>query len=353
MVRVFIVDDSAFVRKALTRALSREPAIRVVGEAASGDEALASIPAVAPDLVTLDVEMPGRDGLATLRALLGWRPTLPVIMLSAHTRTGAEATLDALAIGAVDFIDKSSFNLMEVDRLASEVIAKITIWDQGSRERRAAPPPPAVFDTAPATPVIDASALELCVIGASTGGPAALQTILEGLPAEFPLALAVVQHMPVGFTRPFAERLNAICRIQVREASDGDPLVPGTGLIAPAGQHLRIGSRLTARLSHDSAGSDHVPSVDMLMTSAARARPGRVLGVLLTGMGQDGAEGMTTIRQQRGVTMAQNEETCAVYGMPRAAVLRGGVDHLLSLQEIAATLAGLKMGRETARLDPP
>jgi two-component system chemotaxis response regulator CheB len=176
------------------------------------------------------------------------------------------------------------------------------------------------------------------VIGASTGGPAALQHLLERLPASFPLPIALVQHMPVGFTRPFAERLDGLCRLEVREAREGDALRPGRVLVAPAGRHLRISPRLTAVLSDEPREARHVPSVDVLMLSAARARPGRVLGILLTGMGDDGAEGLRAIRAQGGITLAESEESCAVYGMPRAAVERGAVEHVLALEEIAEVL---------------
>ena len=337
MIRIFVVDDSAFVRKALTRVLSTDPTLKVVGEAASGDEALARIPRVAPDVVTLDVAMHGMNGLHTLRALLAWRPSLPVIMLSAHTRQGAEATLEALAIGAVDFIDKTSFNLMDLDGLGRELIERIRIWDpRRAPKPRAAPP---VRRPSMATVLPHLSGVELCVVGASTGGPAAIQGILERLPADFPLPLAIVQHMPPGFTRPFAGRLNSLCRLRVAEATDGQVAEPGVALIAPAGMHLRLDKKLRAMLSSDPQTARHVPSVDVLMQSADQVRPGKVLGVLLTGMGEDGAEGMRRIRASGGVTIGESEATCVVYGMPRAAHLRGGVEHLLPLPEIAAALA--------------
>lgn len=339
MVRVFLVDDSSFIRKALTRLLSAQPGIQVVGEAASGREAVEKIPVVNPDLVTLDVAMPGLNGLDTLRALLAWRPSLPVIMLSAHTREGAEATLDALAIGAVDFLDKTGFGLMDLDGLVRELVDRIMVWGPDRAARR--PAPATSIPRAGPEGRLDTSHCELCVIGASTGGPAAIQAILERLPAAFPIPIALVQHMPVGFTRPFAERLDTVCRLRVVEAADGEALTPGKAVIATAGQHLRLSRKLTARLSPEPA-SRHVPSVDVLMKSANDVRPGRVLGVLLTGMGEDGADGMSLIRAQGGVTLAESEASCAVFGMPRAAQLRGGVDLMLSLPEIAEFLAGLR-----------
>jgi len=334
--RVFLVDDSAFVRRALTRVLAIEPAFTVVGEAASGAEALSKIPAADPDLVTLDVAMPGMDGLQLLPALLRWKPTLKVLMLSAHTSRGAEATMAALAAGAVDFIDKTTFNVMDLEYLRREVVDRLKALapaaGAGPRVGEVRVPAPADLDLARCT---------LCVIGASTGGPAAVQRILQALPSRFPIPIVVVQHMPVGFTRPFAERLASLARVQVAEAQDGARLAPGTALIAPAGQHLRVSPNLAVVLTSEPRDAKHVPSVDVTMRSAARSRPGSVLGILLTGMGEDGAEGMATIRAGGGVTIAESEASCVVYGMPRAAVQRGGAEWVMPLSDIAALLAGL------------
>jgi two-component system chemotaxis response regulator CheB len=339
-IRVFVVDDSSFVRKALARALMHRGDIEVVGEAATGAEALALIPAANPDVVTLVVAMTGMDGLETLRALLAWRPSLIVIMLSAHTRDGAAIALQALELGAVDFIDKTTLRLMDLDHLGHELEERIEAW----RPRMSRPFRPR--GTAVRTPVTpptlrDLKGLELCVIGASTGGPPALQHLLQRLPADFPVPIAIVQHMPPGFTGPFAERLNSLCRLRVMEALEGEPLVPGKVLIAPAGRHLRIGTRLRALLDDDTGGRTHVPSVDVLMRSASEVRPESTLGILLTGMGDDGAEGMRLIRERGGVTIGESEASCAVFGMPRAAAQRGGVDALLALPEIGDLLVGL------------
>lgn len=340
MTRIFVVDDSAFVRKALARVLRAEPGLQIVGEAASGAEALGKIPQADPDVVTLDVAMPGMNGHQVLRALLRWKPTLKVVMLSAHTREGAEATIEALASGAVDFLDKTTFNLMDLDTLRREVIEKLKVWrpveaDGNGRTRKAA------AATSHNASLVAAARCELCVIGASTGGPIALQRILERMPADFPLPIAIVQHMPAGFTRPFADRLGRLSRLEVSEAGDGDRLRPGRVLLAPAGSHLRITGNLAVVLAASPADAKHIPSVDVTMKSAARARPGRVLGILLTGMGDDGAEGMATIRASGGFTIAESEASCVVYGMPRAAEQRGGVDSMLPLPEIITFLEGL------------
>jgi two-component system chemotaxis response regulator CheB len=340
MTRVFVVDDSAFIRKALARLLQAEPGLELVGQAASGAEAIERVPHTNPDLVTLDVAMPGMDGQQVLRALLRWKPTLKVVMLSAYTSEGAEATIEALAAGAVDFIDKASFNLMDLDTLRCEVIEKLKVWrpEDGNGSGHTAS---SALATIPTPSREAAQRCELCVIGASTGGPIALQRILQSIPAEFPLPIAIVQHMPVGFTRPFADRLNRLSRLQVSEAIEGDRLRPGRVLLAPAGRHLRITGSLATVLAAAPADAKHIPSIDVTMKSAARARPGRVLGILLTGMGNDGAEGMATIRANGGLTIGESEASCVVYGMPRAAEQRGAVDCMLALPEIITFLHGL------------
>ena len=336
MIRVFLVDDSAFVRRALTRVLAVEPEFQVVGEAASGNEALARIAAANPDLVTLDVAMPGMDGLELLPALFRWKPSLKVLMISAHTRDGADATVAALAAGAVDFIDKTTFNVMDLEYLRREVVDRMRAVAPGPRSNGRTQPAP-VTPPLPAAP--DLSRCDLCVIGASTGGPAAVQRILQALPAGFPLPVVVVQHMPVGFTRPFAQRLASLSRVRVAEAEDGMRLTAGSAMIAPAGSHLRVSPNLAVVLTPEPSDAKHVPSVDVTMRSAARSRPGRVLGILLTGMGEDGADGMAMIRAGGGVTIAESEASCVVYGMPRAAVLRGAAGWVLPLEAIAELLA--------------
>jgi len=340
MIRVFVVDDSPFVRRALTRVLAAVPGFKVVGSADSGAEALAKVPAADPDFVTLDVDMPGMDGLKVLPALLRWKPSLRVVMLSAHTKEGAAATVSALAAGAVDFIDKSAFNVMDLEFLRREVV------DRMQALVPAAPVPPAngsrgALITDHALPG-GLRQCELCVIGASTGGPPAIQRLLERLPARFPIPIVVVQHMPAGFTEAFARRLDSVSRLQVREAVEGMRLSPGVAVVAPGGRHLRLSSGLAVVLATEPSEARHIPSIDVTMRAAARSRPGRVLGILLTGMGEDGADGMVTIRAGGGVTIAESEVSCVVYGMPRAAWERGGVCRLLPLAELAEWLAGLR-----------
>ena len=339
MIRVFVVDDSTFVRKAIIKVLHRDPELRVVGEASSGAEALRTVAEINPDVVTLDLAMPGLDGLQALRGLLAWRRDLPVLMLSAHTHEGAAATLEALAIGAVDFVDKSAFSLLDLDSLGRQLVERIKLWGPGVSAARA--PRPKKPRPEPAHVPATLSECDLCVIGTSTGGPPALQYIFERLPAAFPMPVALVQHMPLGFTKPFADRLNTVCHLTVREARDGDALRPGRVLVAPAGRHLVVTADRSVSLETEPASSTHTPSVDVLMRSAAEAWPGRVLGILLTGMGDDGAKGMAAIRAAGGVTIGESEASCVVYGMPRAARRMGAIEHERSLTEITAWLATL------------
>lgn len=341
MIRVFVVDDSTFVRKAIVKVLHRDPDLRVVGEAASGAEALRTIAGANPDVVTLDLAMPGLDGLAALRGLLAWRSDLPVLMLSAHTHEGAAATIEALAIGAVDFVDKSAFSVLDLDSLGRQLVERIKLWGPKQATARTARTPPLATPDAPETPT-SLSQCDLCVIGTSTGGPPALQYIFERLPAGFPMPIAIVQHMPLGFTKPFADRLNTMCRLAVREARNGDSLIPGRVLVAPAGQHLVIGGDRTVALQDEPRATAHTPSVDVLMRSAACAWPGRVLGILLTGMGDDGAVGMAAIRAAGGVTLGESETSCVVYGMPRAARRLGAVEYERPLTEITSWLASVE-----------
>ncbi len=339
MSRVFIVDDSAFVRRAVTRVLATEPGFRVVGEAQSGAEALARVPAADPDFVTLDLAMPGMDGLQVLPALLRWKPSLRVVMLSSHTREGAAATVAALAAGAVDFIDKSTFNVMDLELLRREVVDRLEALAPSAAAARAdGGHAPSTVDHAA---LADLRACQLCVIGASTGGPPAVQRILERLPAGFPLPIVVVQHMPAGFTEAFARRLDSLCRLRVSEAVEGRRLIPGQVVVAPGGRHLRVSPGLAVLLTPEPATARHIPSIDVTMRSAARSRPGRVLGVLLTGMGEDGADGLATIRAGGGLTIAESEASCVVYGMPRAAVRRGAARLVLPLEEIAGLLGAV------------
>ncbi len=378
MLRVFVVDDSTFTRKALKRVLGLSTEVIVVGEAQNGAEALAKIPAAKPDMITLDQNMPGMDGLATLKELRSRYPDLPVIMLSAHTREGAKVTLDALALGAVDFIDKTSFDMTDLDQLSHQLLEKMTEWVRNKPKPRSTTKPvvplaartrttglqkavekfeksksspsnpanPFVQVKPPSDPPrlpppikVDWRRYSVCVLGASTGGPPAIEAILASIPAGFPVPIVIVQHMPVGFTRPFAERLDGVSAISVDEAVPHDLLGPGRAVIGPAGVHMRVGADLTLTLGGEPLDHAHIPSCDVLFKSAAETHGRKCIGILLTGMGDDGADGMVAIRRAGGMTLAQDEASSVVYGMPRAAFQRNGVSHVLSLEHLCAVFA--------------
>ncbi len=330
-IRVLIVDDSSFVRKALLRIFDAEPGIEVAGVASTGKEAIEKVLGLSPDVVTLDINMPDMDGIDTLKIIMEKRPT-PVLMLSQYTKEGADHTLRALELGAMDFVDKSSTGMMDFLDLAREIVAKVTTIagskpaSRGSHSIRTLPCPNI------------RNLVDVVAIGASTGGPMALQTLLSAFPREVPFAVLVVQHMPPGFTGPLARRLDTFCAIRVKEAEEGDHAVPGLCLIAPAGLHMTVrkGREFTrARLAAGPPGDVHKPSVDMLFASVAKNFGPRAIGVLLTGMGSDGARGMYQIRRSGGYTVAQDEATSAIFGMPRVAVEQGGVDKVVPLGMIA------------------
>jgi len=333
-IRVLVVDDSAFVRQALSRMIGSAPDMEVVATAADGAEGLEKVRTLLPDVVTLDIKMPRMDGLAALERIMAECP-VPVLLLSSVTSEGADVTLRGLEIGALDFVDKSSVQgPMNLLALADELQSKVRAlaW---SRERRAAAMPASAVSE---TPEIVRGRTQIVVIGASTGGPPALQQIVPALPADLDLAILVVQHMPLGFTRSLAERLAARSRLPVREAAADEPVQPGAVLIAPAGRHTKVrrrGNVVRILLDDEPKDALHRPSVDVLMASVARVYGARAMGLVLTGMGADGVEGLRAIRLAGGVTLAESEETCVIYGMPKAAVEAGVVDRSVPLHQLA------------------
>ena len=336
MIRVLVVDDSAFVRQALTRMLASDPGIEVVGTAGDGPDGLAKIKELRPDVVTLDVKMPRMDGLEALRRIMAEAPT-PVLLLSSHTTEGADVTLRGLELGAVDFVDKSSVQgHMNLLALSEELRAKVRALAGAPRNVLHPRPWP---ERKPARRRgRSARTAEVVVIGTSTGGPPALQEIIPRLPERLASPVLVVQHMPVGFTRSLAERLDARSQIAVREAADGEPVRAGSVLIAPAGRHMKVrrrGPDVTVWLDDEPRSALHRPSVDVLMASVARTFGEHVLGIVLTGMGSDGVEGLRAIRAAGGRTLAESEETSVIYGMPKAAVEAGVVDASLPLGRMA------------------
>jgi two-component system chemotaxis response regulator CheB len=334
-IRVLIVDDSAFVRQALARMLGSEVDMQVVGLAVDGVEAVEKARTLHPDVITLDLQMPRLGGLEALEQIMAESP-VAVLLLSSLTRQGAEVTLRGLELGALDFIDKSSVQgNMNLLGLAEELRRKVRALAMASPRRREAPPARVV--EAPLRPGLGARA-DVVVIGTSTGGPPALQAIVPRLPRGLHAAVLIVQHIPAGFTRSLAERLQARSVLPVREAVDGEAVEPGQVLIAPGGQHMKLrrrGESVRVLLDDHPYSALHRPSADVLMTSAAKIYGARVLGVILTGMGNDGVEGLRAIRAAGGHSLAESEDTCVIYGMPKAAVEAGLVERSVPLPRIA------------------
>jgi two-component system chemotaxis response regulator CheB len=346
-VRVMVVDDSALVRRVVGRMLSLDPEINVVGTAANGKEALERIPLLNPDVLVLDIEMPVLDGLKVLDRLMRAQP-LPVVMLSSYTRVGARETLEALSLGAVDFVPKPG-NQAELVSVVNELTAKV----KAAAKSKVAKTVPVIRPKVPGgdgrfvpATVSVPGRRELVVIGSSTGGPAALQRIIPELPGDLPAGVVVVQHIPAGFTSILADHLAKISAIKVKHAEDGDPILPGQVLIAPAGADFSFHitkDRLAVKIIKSNMrlplGVFH-PSVDEVMIAAARLRGPKVLGVLLTGMGRDGARGMLEIKRKDGRTIAEAEESCVVFGMPKAAIENGAVDKVVPLKDMAREIIG-------------
>lgn len=334
MIRVLVVDDSATMRSLISAVLSRDPEIEVVGQAGDPYEARQAIKALNPDVMTLDVEMPNMNGIEFLEKVMRLRP-MPVVMVSTLTTRGAEVTLAALEIGAVDCVAKPSTGGLEGFR---ELPEKVKI------AARARVRPLDRLATPPATVKIDAGTVagdgRLIAIGSSTGGVEALITVLSRFPADCPPTV-ITQHMPESFTKSFSERLNRLCAPHVEEATDGAPLDPGRVYVAPGGEtHLEVagGSRLRCRIVPGDRVNGHRPSVDVLFASVARVAGARAVGCILTGMGRDGAQGLLEMRRAGARTVGQDEASCVVYGMPRAAFEIGAVERQLPLDRIAAEL---------------
>jgi two-component system chemotaxis response regulator CheB len=334
--RVLVVDDSATSRRMLSGSLRGAPDIEVVAEASDAFTANKLIAQHRPDVITLDIEMPQMDGLAFLRHLMKRQP-IPVIIISSHTPTGSALSLEALRAGAVEVIPKPA-DPRSVVALAGRLKARI-------RELRASQvhlrPTPRGHATAGAAHLtISRPVNGLIAIGASTGGPQALELLLTQLPADTP-PIVIVQHMPAPFIRLFAERLNEICPMRVVIATDGEQLTPGVARVAPAGHHLIVeqqGGRLRTGLHRGPPVGHQRPAVDVLFHSLARVRRIPIVGVLLTGMGRDGADGMVALRGAGQETIAEDASSCVVFGMPREAIARGGAVHVVALEAIAATI---------------
>jgi two-component system chemotaxis response regulator CheB len=332
-IRVLVVDDSAVMRKLLSDILNEAPDINVVGTARNGADALDKVPKLNPDVVTMDIEMPKMDGLTALQHIIN-EHSLPVIMVSAMDKRQADITIKALEFGAVDFISKTSGTLsLDIEKRKKTLISKIKMAAKVkiSKLKKIKPTPISCSSFVPKDNDW------LITIGASTGGPKAIPEILSRLPRNIPAAILIVQHMPEGFTKSFAERLNWYTSLDVKEAEEGDRIEIGNVLVAPGNHHMEIKGK-SIHLSNGPNVNNVRPSVDVLMKSASKYYGSKCMGVLLTGMGNDGGEGMKNIKLNGGKTVAQNEDTCVVFGMPKAAIDLRVVDEIAPLEQIAKVI---------------
>ncbi|MCP6692050.1 protein-glutamate methylesterase/protein-glutamine glutaminase [Pseudomonas donghuensis] len=364
-VKVLVVDDSGFFRRRVSEILSADPTIQVVGTATNGKEAIDQALSLKPDVITMDYEMPMMDGITAVRHIMQRCPT-PVLMFSSLTHEGARVTLDALDAGAVDYLPKNfediSRNPEKVKQLLCEKVHTISrsnrrfstyaspapapapspqpsVSSLGSTPApRAAAPARASAAAASASPAPKRKPYKLVAIGTSTGGPVALQRVLTQLPANFPAPIVLIQHMPAAFTKAFAERLDKLCKISVKEAEDGDILRPGLALLAPGGKQMMVDGRGTVKILPGDERLNYKPCVDITFGSAAKSYGDKVLSVVLTGMGADGREGARLLKQGGSTVWAQDEASCVIYGMPMAIVKANLADAVYSLDEIGKHL---------------
>ncbi len=333
--RVLVVDDSSFMRNALSRSIEKDSRFKVIDTASDGRQAVQKALQLRPDVMTLDVEMPIMNGIEALKAIVA-QSSIPVVMVSAVTETGAKTTMEALEIGAVDFIPKAKGAEHIHEKLFAAVNANLR-----TKRRIIVPPPlmpPRTLFVPPPRPGlrVDINA-KIIVIGSSTGGPQALQTVLGQLPANLPVPVVVAQHMPTQFTLALAKRLDATCPPKVVEAKNGDPLINGTVYIGPGGMHLRV-TQNSVKVDPDKGESLYKPSVDVLAESVQAVFGKSVLGIMLTGMGNDGMKAFVNLHKAGGYNIVQDEATCVVYGMPRAVADAGCANEVLPLDKIGARI---------------
>ncbi|NWO09086.1 chemotaxis response regulator protein-glutamate methylesterase [Chromohalobacter salexigens] len=336
-IKVLCVDDSALIRDLMSKIIDSQPDMEVVATAPDPLVARDLIKRTNPDVLTLDVEMPRMDGLDFLERLMRLRP-MPVLMVSSLTQKGSEITLRALELGAVDFVAKPEMGIREGMLEYTQMIADMIRAAARSRPKAVAKQPPAKDKEPLKAPIL--SSEKVIIIGASTGGTEAIRHVLEPLPANSP-AILITQHMPGGFTKSFAERLDKLCRISVKEAVDGERVLPGHVYIAPGDWHMKLarsGANYVIRLDDAPPVNRHRPSVDVLFHSAAQNAGRNAIGVILTGMGRDGAAGLLEMRQAGSYTLAQDEESCVVFGMPREAIVAGAAIDTIALTDIPAAL---------------
>jgi two-component system, chemotaxis family, protein-glutamate methylesterase/glutaminase len=342
-IRVLVVDDSALMRKLIPQMLESDESIEVVGTAMDGNFCLRKIEELKPNVVTLDLEMPGMNGIDTLKEIMRRQP-IPVIVVSSHSTEGASVTMRALGWGAFDFVAKPKDASAHMAETAAELIAKIKAAADCRIVR-----PGSIVGTAARPAKVPAGKLaqapsKVVAIGISTGGPQALEFLLTQFPGDFPGTILVVQHMPEGFTDMFARRLDELCALHVKEAQSGDTLLAGRALICPGSRHLKA-KRLpmgdVVVLSDEPRVNGHRPSVDVLFRSVAEEFGSRAVAVLMTGMGDDGAEGLGAVKRTGGMTIAQSEDSCVVFGMPKAAIERGYATRVVGLDVLASSLQAL------------
>lgn len=338
-IRVLNVDDSALMRQVLAALLARDPEIEVIGAAPDPYVAREKIKTLNPDVITLDVEMPKMDGITFLEKLMHGHP-MPVVMVSSLTEAGCQTTLRALELGAVDFIAKPKIDLREgMEEIAQDLIAKVKAAAVANVKRGPLGVKRNSFPLTSGSAMIKTTDT-IIAIGSSTGGTEAVKDLLEVLPPNTPPIL-ITQHMPERFTKTWANRMNSLCRISVKEAEEGDRVLPGHAFVAPGGYHMvleRSGARYTVRINQDPPVNRHRPSVDVLFASVARSAGANAVGVILTGMGGDGAKEMLTMKQAGAFTIAQDEASCVVFGMPKEAIKAGAVDTVLPLHDIAGAI---------------
>jgi len=339
------VDDSGFFRRRLAEIFAADPGIEVVGTAANGQEAVDQVPRLKPDVITMDIEMPIMDGITAVRRIMAAHPT-PILMFSSLTTEGATATFEALEAGAADYLPK---RLEDIATDRNVAIRELTARVRQLAVRRVSlatrVPAVAAVREQPRTPAARpgaAGGYRVLAIGASTGGPVALQQVLMALPKEFPLPILLIQHMPGSFTGPFAQRLGQMCKIRVKEAADGDVLAPGQALLAPGGKQMLLEQRagqVLVRIQEPAPGQNYKPCVDVTFSAAARVFPGKTLALVLTGMGADGREGARLLKQGGSTVWVQDEKSCVVYGMPAAVAEAGLADQILPLLSIGTEIA--------------
>lgn len=350
-VRVLIVDDSAFARRTLTKILEHDPRVEVIGTAWDGKEAIKKIAGLSPDVVTMDINMPKMDGIEALDIIMRKMP-LPVIVVSSLNQDIIEETLEALEHGAVDFILKPTVLASEkLYQIQSELINKVvTIASlKGKTLRKTLRKPSLPQPQVPPVPRSRSSAhrrpIDCVAIGVSTGGPTALYQIIPNLPVDFPAGILIIQHMPSGFTKPLADRMNRNSHITVKEAETGDEITPGVALVAPGGGHLFLKhdkrENVVVHIDSEPSHYIHIPSINITFSDVADVYKQRCVGIILTGMGKDGVEGLEKIKSYGGYVIAEDESTCVVYGMPEVAIRKGVVDKIAPVYDIAEIL--LKM----------